>query len=67
MILFWKGKSLLPCIVTHGVVNSLSIFSVQGSRLFDIVTAAAMCAISVGYALWIIKKSAAQAGKTELG
>jgi len=56
VIIFWKGKSLLPCIVTHSIVNSLSIFSVQGSQMFAIVTSAALCVIAVGYALWILKK-----------
>ncbi len=54
-IIFYKGKSLVPCIITHGIVNSLSVFSVQGSRMFDITTAAALCVVSVGYALWILK------------
>jgi len=56
-IIFYKGKSLLPCIMTHSIVNSLSIFSVQGSQMFSIVTSAALCVISVGYALWILKQS----------
>ncbi len=53
VIIFYKGKSLLPCIITHGIVNSLSIFSVPGSQMFDIITSAALCVIPVGYALWI--------------
>lgn len=56
-IIFYKGKSLLPCIVTHGIINSLNIFSVQGSQTFNIVIAAALCVISVGYALLILKKT----------
>jgi len=56
-IIFYKGKSLLPCIVTHGITNSLSVFSVQGSRALNIITAAALCIISVGYALWILKRA----------
>ncbi len=57
VIIFYKGKSLWPCILTHGIVNSLSIFTVQGSLMLDIVTAVALCVISVGYALWILKKA----------
>ncbi len=53
---FLKGKSLWPCIATHSIVNSLSIFSNQASRLFDIISAAALCVISVGYAVWILKR-----------
>jgi len=56
-IIFYKGKSLLPCIITHSVFNSLSIFSVQGSQMFNIATAAALCVISVGYALWLLKEN----------
>lgn len=57
VVIFYKGKSLWPCIVTHCVVNSLSIFGVEGSQLLDIVTAAVLCVVPVGYALWIWKKS----------
>lgn len=56
-IIFYKGKSLLPCIITHGIFNSLNIFAVQGSQTFNIITALVLCAISVGYVLWILKKT----------
>ncbi|MCM1184823.1 MAG: CPBP family intramembrane metalloprotease [Roseburia sp.] len=56
-IIFFKGKSLLPCIIAHCTVNSLSIFAVDGSRMFETGTAAAICLVSVGYALWILRKS----------
>lgn len=55
-IIFYKGKSLLPCIITHSIFNSLSIFAVQGSQTFNIITALVLCAISVVYARIIIKK-----------
>lgn len=54
-IIFYKGKSLLPCIITHSVINSLSIFAVQCSQLSSIITAAVLTVVSVGYALWILK------------
>jgi len=56
-IIFWKGKSLLPCIITHGIVNSLSTFSVRGSELLHLASAAALCLIPVAYALWILKRA----------
>lgn len=56
-VIFYKGKSLLPCIITHGILNSLSIFAVQGSQMLRILTAAALLVISGGYALWIWKKA----------
>lgn len=57
IIIFYKGKSLWPCIITHCIVNSLSIFSVPGSQMFHIATSAALCVLSIGYALWILTKS----------
>lgn len=56
-IIFYKGKSLLPCIISHGILNSLSIFAVQRSQIFNIITALVLCAVSGGYALWILKKT----------
>lgn len=61
-MIFYRGKSLLPCILAHGVFNSLSIFAVHGSQTFQIVTSLVLCAVSVGYALWIGKKTATPEG-----
>lgn len=54
-VLFLRGKSLLPCIMTHGVINCLSLFGVPGSQVMNLVTALAICGVSIGYALWILK------------
>lgn len=54
-VIFIRGKSLWPCIVTHGVMNSLSLFGISGSRALDIITAVFLCLASAGYALWILK------------
>ncbi len=31
IIIFYKSKSLIPCIITHCIVNSLSIFNVENT------------------------------------
>ena len=31
VIIFYKSKSLLPCIITHSLFNSLSIFNVENT------------------------------------
>lgn len=55
-IIFFKGKSLFPCMITHGAVNSLSIFAVNTSSLIcDIVTTVILCVVSIAYALWILR------------
>ena len=54
-VIFYKGKSLVPCIATHSAVNSLSAFAVEGTMRCDLLTAAALTAVSAGYALVILK------------
>lgn len=57
-IMFYKSKSLIPCIIVHAIFNSLSIFSVENSSMtLDIITAVFLCIVSIGYALWILKKT----------
>lgn len=57
VVIFYRGKSLLPCIFTHSVVNSLSIFGVKGSRTGEIITSFILCVAALGYGLWIWKKT----------
>jgi membrane protease YdiL (CAAX protease family) len=57
-IVFYKGKSLWPCIITHSLINSSSVFAVENSSLmYKAITAAVLCVISAGYAMWILKKA----------
>ena len=57
-ILCYKDKSLWPCIFTHGIVNSLSILSVNHSSFIrSVITTALLSIIALAYALWIIKKT----------
>lgn len=57
-IIFYKGKSLLPCIITHGAINSLSIFAVDNSSLMcGVMTAVILCIVSIAYALWILRET----------
>lgn len=56
-IIFSKGKSLLPCIITHSIFNSLSVFAVQSTQMIGIIISILLCVISLGYALWILKKA----------
>lgn len=52
-IIFYKSGSLYPCILTHSIFNSLSIFGKEGSPIFHMGISAILCVISVAYALWI--------------
>ena len=56
-ILFYKTKTLWPCIITHSIVNSLSIFTNQSAitPAREILTALALIVIPLLYAAYIIK------------
>lgn len=58
-ILFYRGKSLWPCIITHGVINSLSAFADKADGTIQAGLAACifLCVVSAGYALYILKSS----------
>lgn len=54
-ILFVKSGSIVPCIATHGVMNALSVFAAPGNKADHSVQAAILTAVSLGYAIYLIK------------
>ena len=55
VIIFYKSKSLVPCIITHCLVNSLSIFSVENST-YLYISSLFLIIVPVAYAIYINKK-----------
>jgi len=55
VIIFYKSKSLVPCIVAHIVINSLSIFN-ESNSLSLFVIPVFLIVVSVGYAIYINKR-----------
>lgn len=57
-IIFYKGKSLWPCIITHSVVNSLSVFANEGAapEWGDVAGCVFLCVVPLGYVWYILKK-----------
>ncbi len=55
VIIFIKSKSIMPCIITHAAVNSLSIFNVENKMSLYIVPVF-LIAVSVGYAVYLNKR-----------
>lgn len=66
-IIFYKGKSLWPCIITHSALNSLSIVANADARSFEIniFISAFLCVASFVYAIHIIKTSENSNNKKE--
>lgn len=55
VILFHRGKSLWPCIITHSVFNALSGVSNEAlTEQYLIPVSIALMVISLGYALYLI-------------
>lgn len=55
VIIFHKSKSLVPCIITHCLVNSLSIFNVENT-LSLYIAPVFLTMIPLAYAIYINKK-----------
>ena len=55
-IIFYKGKSLWPCIIAHGVVNSLSAFANTDAApaWHGIAGSIFLCVVSLAYAAYLI-------------
>lgn len=56
-ILFYRGKSLLPCIAAHGLINAFSVFSTGASIEFEVFGALFLTAVSLGYAVWMLRRA----------
>ena len=56
-IIFYKGKSLWPCIIAHGLVNASSVFVDAESltKTQEISVMMVWTVISVAYAIYILK------------
>lgn len=54
VIIFHKSKSLVPCIVTHSLVNSLSIFNIENTISLYIAPVF-LTIIPLAYAVYISK------------
>jgi len=55
VIIFYKSKSLVPCIITHCLVNALSVFNGESERMFYI-SSAFLIVVPVVYAIYIIRR-----------
>ena len=56
-ILFLRGKSLWPCILTHSAINSLSAFANDGGapEWHGIAGSAFLCLVSLAYVWYILR------------
>ena len=55
VIIFYKSKSLLPCIITHSLVNALSIFNIE-NFVSTYISPIFLISVSITYSIYINKK-----------
>lgn len=55
VILFHRGGSLIPCILSHGIYNSMSAFSMSGNIKSEIFHSLVVCVLVVLYTLALMK------------
>lgn len=55
-VVFYVSGSILPCILSHAVVNSLSIFAVEPTAQMQVAIALVQTALGLGYGLVLLKK-----------
>jgi len=55
VIIFYRSKSLIPCIIAHGVNNALSIFNVE-NELSNYIIPVFLMMVPLAYAIYINKK-----------
>ena len=56
VIIFYKSKSLVPCIIAHFLINAFSIFRVR-NEMFEYISAVFLIVVPAVYAIYIIKKT----------
>jgi len=56
--IFYVSGSILPCILSHAVVNSTSVFAVEPSVEAHLVITAVQTVISIAYGLWLLRSHA---------
>lgn len=54
-IIFYKSKSLIPCVITHSTINSLSTIAAERTNMFDIIIAVTVTIVALVYAIVIIR------------
>ena len=57
-VIFYKTKSLWPCIITHSAINSMSVFANEAAAvpMMKVATAVVLTVVSVVYAIYILKR-----------
>jgi len=53
--LFYVSGSIIPCIVSHALVNSLSVFINDATPTMLVITSVLQIVLSTGYGIWLLR------------
>jgi membrane protease YdiL (CAAX protease family) len=53
--IFYKGKSLVPCIISHAVINMTGVFAIKPDNTAETISAIVLIVISIGYTVILLK------------
>ncbi|MCM1506642.1 MAG: CPBP family intramembrane metalloprotease [Ruminococcus flavefaciens] len=56
-IIFLRSRNLIPCIITHQAVNSLSAFAGERSDNFEMILSVVLIVVSFAYSTFILIKT----------
>ncbi len=54
VLIFYKSKSLVPCIITHSIMNALSVFNIENNMMY--ISGIFLIIVPLIYAFYINKK-----------
>ena len=56
IVLFRRSGSLVPCILTHGVLNSLSVFSLEPDYRTQCIISLVLIVLAVSYSVYLLRR-----------
>lgn len=64
-VIFYRGKTLIPCIASHSIINALSAFSNDAvmTDIINMIVSAVICVVAVAYTLVLCKTLPVEKGK----
>lgn len=54
-VLFYVGKSIIPCIIAHAVVNSTSMFCMDGNWTMFLISTAVITVAGAAYGVYLLR------------
>ena len=56
IVLFRRSGSLVPCILTHGVLNALSVFSLEPDYRTQCIISLVLIVLAVSYSVYLLRR-----------